>query len=133
MNITKKTDYALRVISHLALAATGQKISANTIAQEETIPKPFLLKILRELRKNGFIKSFMGVNGGYTLNKDPSEISFRQIIETIDGPINLNPCLNDKEECNRNATDCVIQEALRGVQVELVNNLDAINFQNLFE
>lgn len=133
MNITREADYAIRVISNLALADEGEKISASTLSEEETVPQQFLLKILRKLRKKGLIKSFMGVNGGYVLNDDPANISFRDVIEAIDGPIYINACLYDRKECNRYPINCIVHKRLRVVQQQLVDNLEAINFENLFE
>ncbi len=133
MNITREADYAIRVIANLAQAEEGEKISANTLAQEETIPKQFLLKILRKLRQANLIKSFMGVNGGYILNLPAEEISFRDVIEAIDGPIFINTCLEDRKNCNRYPINCIVHKRLRVVQEQLVAALDDINFKNLFE
>lgn len=133
MNITREADYAIRVISNLSLAEEGERVSASTLAKEETIPQQFLLKILRKLRKSGLIKSFMGVNGGYVLNRKPEDISFKDVIEAIDGPIYINACLNDRKQCNRYPINCIVHKRLKVVQKQLVDNLEAINFKNLFE
>ncbi len=133
MNITREADYAIRVIANLSLAEEGERVSASTIAEEETIPQQFLLKILRKLRKKGLIKSFMGVNGGYLLNTKPENITFRDVIEAIDGPIYINACLYDRTECNRYPINCIVHKRLKTVQLNLVQNLEAINFKNLFE
>lgn len=133
MNITRETDYALRVISNLSLAEKDERVSASTISEEETIPQQFLLKILRKLRQNGLIKSFIGVHGGYVLNDKPENITFKDVIEAIDGPIYVNACLFDRKNCNRYPINCIIQKRLRVVQEELISNLESINFKNLFE
>ncbi len=133
MNITREADYAIRVISNLSLAPDGEKISASRLAEEETIPQQFLLKILRKLRKNQLIKSYMGVNGGYVLNKEPKEINFKDVIEAIDGPIYINACLLDRKECNRYPINCIVHKRLKRVQENLVKDLESINFENLFQ
>lgn len=133
MNITREADYAIRVISNLALAEKDERVSASTLSEQETIPQQFLLKILRKLRQKGLIKSFMGVNGGYILNAEPEDITFRDVIEAIDGPIYINACLHDRRECNRYPINCIVHKRLRTVQEQLVENLESINFKNLFE
>lgn len=133
MNITREADYAIRVIANLSLTEEGERVSASTLAEEETIPQQFLLKILRKLRKKGLIKSYMGVKGGYVLNSKPEDITFKNVIEAIDGPIYINACLFDRTECNRYPINCIVHKRLKVVQRNLVENLEAINFKNLFE
>lgn len=130
MNITKEADYAMRVIFHLSLADEDEIISASTISEQQKIPSQFLLKILRKLRKADLIKSFMGVNGGYQLNKAPEEITLRDVIESIDGPIYLNRCLYNPKECNKNATKfCPVHHHLGVIESNLLRELDSVTFE----
>ncbi len=134
MNITKEADYAVRVIYHLSLADKDEIISASTISESQKIPSQFLLKILRKLRKADLIKSFMGVNGGYQLNRNPSEINLKDVIESIDGPIYLNRCLYNPEECNKRATEfCPMHSYLSEVENNLLNDLQDITFDKIVE
>lgn len=131
MNITKEADYAIRVILHLSEAPVGEKISASTIAEAQNIPSQFLLKILRKLRQHELIESFMGVKGGYILKKSPEDISLRNVIEAIDGPIYLNRCLKDPTECNQFPHKCAVHRKLQGIQNRLLTDLDSVNFANI--
>ncbi len=131
MNITKEADYAIRVIYLLSRTPDEEKVSANTISKTENIPSQFLLKILRKLRKGGLIKSYMGVKGGYVLNKTPEEISFKDVIEIIDGPIYLNRCLLDRKECNKYPNHCSVHIQLGKIQKNLIKQLDSVNFKNI--
>lgn len=134
MNITKEADYAIRVIFHLSNANEEDIISASTISESEKIPSQFLLKILRKLRKADLIKSFMGVNGGYQLNKTPSEISLRDVIESIDGPIYLNRCLYNPEECNKKFTSfCPVHSQLGVIERNMLNELSSATFQKILD
>ena len=131
MNITREADYAIRVILHLTNAEEGEKVSASTIAEAQNIPSQFLLKILRKLRQQDLIKSFMGVKGGYILNKNPEDISLRNVIEAIDGPIYLNRCLQNPTECNLFPINCAVHKELQLIQNRLVEDLDSVNFNNI--
>lgn len=132
LNITKEADYAIRVINYLSNINCDEIISASIIAEKEKIPSQFLLKILRKLRKANLIQSFMGVNGGYKLKKEPKNITLKEVIEAIDGPIYLNRCLYNPDECNKNfSSKCPIHYHLSIVEKELVNHLDNINFEDI--
>ena len=72
------------------LADENRQIEAKAIAEKNDIPYRFTLKILRKIVQAGIIKSYRGVNGGYVLNKKPSEITLKDVIETIDGKIAIN-------------------------------------------
>lgn len=131
MNITREADYAIRVILHLSNAEENERISASTIAEAQSIPSQFLLKILRKLRQKDLIKSFMGVKGGYVLNKKAKDITLRDVIEAIDGPIYLNRCLQNPAECNQFPINCQVHKELQIIQNRLTKDLDNINFENI--
>ena len=59
------------------------------------------MKILRKLAGSGIVVSQKGANGGYALAMDPQDISLGLIIESIDGPFELNHCLSDDFDCTR--------------------------------
>lgn len=129
MNITREADYALRVISLLSEVKEDTIISASKISDSEKIPSQFLLKILRKLRKASLVKSYMGVNGGYKLNKPSKDISLKDVIESIDGPIYINRCLYNPEDCNRNfSSECRLHYHLGLVEDKLLKDLDDITF-----
>jgi Rrf2 family iron-sulfur cluster assembly transcriptional regulator len=134
MRITQEADYGLRVVLYLSKLEYGSKIDAGTIAETEGLPLRFLLKLLRKLIASGIMKSYRGINGGYSLNKLPEEITLRAVIEAIDGPICVNRCMIDPQYCNANkGTKCEIHRALGGVQQNLVTQLEKVNFKDLKE
>lgn len=99
MRITHEADYAIRVAC--CLAFSGNKVGAKQISETTGVTLRFALKILRKLIHAGMVKSFKGASGGYMLNRTPSEISFGEIIECIDGPIAINHCLTGEFDCTR--------------------------------
>lgn len=130
MNITQESDYAIRAV--LILANNPRVIDANSISEEGSIPIRFLLKLLRKLGQAGIVKSYRGINGGYTLNKEPKEINLLNVVEAIEGKITINRCLYDPETCNSNKNgDCAIHRALFNIQSKLRNELEGINFEDL--
>ncbi|AGF55448.1 MULTISPECIES: RrF2 family transcriptional regulator [Clostridium] len=132
MKITQEADYGMRVILYLSKLEYGAKVDAATMAKHEELPLRFLLKLLRKLIAPGIIKSFRGINGGYSLNKLPEEITLLDVIEAIDGPIYVNRCIADPGFCNaKKGNRCEIHRALSGVQKSLVLQLSKINFNDL--
>jgi len=99
MQIPRKIEYALRAMIHLADVPEGVA-NGNQIAEHEHIPKYFLEKVIRDLMRSGLVRSRRGPGGGYQLSRPAETISFKDIIEAVEGPINLNVCLEDSNVCS---------------------------------
>jgi Rrf2 family protein len=134
MKITQEADYGLRVVLFLCKLGYGEKIEAKAISSQENIPIRFLLKLLRKLTMGNIIKSYRGIHGGYSINKQPEDITLREVIECIDGPICVNRCIYNPDFCTANRTaHCVIHKALSEIKQTLVNDLEKKNFKDLIE
>lgn len=96
MRLSRKSDYALRAVRHIASLPKGKLGSINSVSEAENIPREFLAKILKDLTRSGILVSYQGVTGGYRLARTPKEISFLDVIEAIDGPVHLNLCTEQK-------------------------------------
>ena len=92
MQLSRKADYALRGVRHLATLPKGKLGSINSIAEAESIPREFLAKILKDLTRSGILVSYQGVTGGYRLSRAAKDISYLDVIEAIEGPIHINLC-----------------------------------------
>jgi Rrf2 family protein len=132
MRLNQATDYAFRSVLYLSLLPRGQVVEAKLIAEEENIPMRFLLKIMRLLTRAGFVESYRGINGGYALARPPEEITLRDVIEAIEGPIQINRCLISPEECNKKfSSRCPIHAALFSVQQVLAEEFGRYDFGTL--
>lgn len=132
MKITQEGDYALRVVLFLYKYGQSRRVEAKVISAHENIPPRFLLKLLRKLTVGGIVKSYIGYGGGYAVEKPPEEITVRSVIETIEGPICINKCLEDETLCNLGrANSCEIHAALGFVQKNLLEELESITFAKL--
>ena len=100
LSLTRKADYALVGLVDLARRAP-EKASARQLAESAKVPLPMLMNILKELVAGGIVVSTRGMNGGYRLAKDPGEITLRELIQTIEGPINLTICCAESSEINQ--------------------------------
>ena len=112
LKLTKKADYGLMAMKHLAEHAQNGACSAKDVAEAYGIPQEALAKILQRLVKAGLLHSQHGTNGGYTLARDAANISAFEVIRAIDGPLFITSCVTVRGECDQ--TDrCTIREPLR--------------------
>jgi Rrf2 family protein len=103
MQIPRKIEYALRAMIHLADNPEGVARGLE-IAQREHIPKYFLEKVIRDLMRGGLVRARRGPGGGYQLARSPETISFKHIIEAVEGPITLNVCVDGSSVCQLKPT-----------------------------
>ena len=134
MRITQEGDYALRVVLYLYSCGQGQRVEAKVISLHENIPPRFLLKLLRKLTVAGITSSYMGYGGGYAAERPPEEITVRQVIEAVEGPIYVNRCFEAEELCNAGrAKTCAMHRALSTVQQKFLSELEAIDFSKILK
>jgi Rrf2 family protein len=100
LQISRKIDYGLRAMIFLASVDEEAVVPFREIAKAMHIPEDFLAKILKTLVDGALVRSVRGAHGGYALGKPSASISFLEIIEAIEGPIQLNVCLSEaKDAC----------------------------------
>lgn len=131
MRITHEADYAIRIM--YCLAEHGSKISAKQIADESGVPIRFALKILRRLTQAGLTASYKGVSGGYELARPAGQISLGEIIEEIDGPIEINHCLSNEFDCNRVAQkkECTFHRVFDTINRDIRTKLYELSLEQL--
>ncbi|PRY85709.1 RrF2 family transcriptional regulator [Mongoliibacter ruber] len=126
--LSKRAKYAIKTILFLHDNPSKSPISAKVISERENIPYKFLENILRDLKSHQIVKSNRGAEGGYTLGKDPNEITVAHLMRVIDGPIALIPCVSEKfyescGECEDEET-CRIRKLFAELRTEMVHVLD---------
>lgn len=130
MKITQEADYALRMVcllteqSHISDAPLGAPAMAEAVA----IPQGFATKILRKLSQAGVVASSRGIMGGYRLAIDPSTLTIKQVIEVIDGPIEISKCLSQTHQClnNPNKNCCRFHHVFGSLNDILKERLDRL-------
>jgi Rrf2 family protein len=116
LQISRKIDYGLRAMIFLASVADGAIVPFREVARAMQIPEDFLAKILKTLANGRLVTAVRGAHGGYRLAQPATEISFLDIIEAIEGPVQLNICLADpvkgKEPCGMSSS-CTMHSVWR--------------------
>ncbi len=98
MFISKTSEYALRILTYMALNNETQ-FSAQNLFNELDIPKRYLMRLLTDLSKSGFIKATRGRSGGYIFARPINTIYFSEIIDSVEGLLSFEGCVLGKTVC----------------------------------
>jgi Rrf2 family protein len=132
LKLTKKADYALMAMKHLAERSSQGSLSAKDVADAYGIPPEALAKILQKLVKAGLLHSQHGTNGGYMLARPAHTISAFEVIQAIDGPLFITSCITVRGECDQ-SDRCNIREPLRKVNDSIEAVLKRIKISQMRE
>lgn len=132
LKLTKKADYGLIALRHLAAGPSGEAASAKEIAEAYGIPLPLLSKVLQQLVRGGLLISVQGTNGGYKLAREARRITALEAIRAIDGPIILTSCFTSHTGCDQSVR-CSVREPLRKVHERILTVLDSISIFEMAE
>ncbi len=130
MRITREGDYGIRSVLYLARQPFKKVSFVNEISEEYKIPRSFLAKILQKLVKAKIVRSYRGVKGGFSLVKHPREISVLDVIEAIEGKLQVNLCIDDKKKCSF-SRHCPVHSVWNAVQGKVAETLGKANFEDL--
>jgi Rrf2 family protein len=136
MKFTRKTDYALRALQNLARRYYAAKVegvqpkpvSVQVIARECELSLRFLHGIVARLSRIGLLKTIPGPRGGIALAKPPEAISILEIVESVEGKINLMNCVSHPEKCGVSDA-CSILSVLHTAQSALESSLRNSNLK----
>ncbi len=101
LRISRKIDYALRAMIFLSSIPGEAVVPFREIGRRMDVPEDFLAKILKQLVDRGLVRSTRGPHGGYALARPAQDVSFLDVIEAVEGPVALNVCLDDDDNCGR--------------------------------
>ncbi len=132
LRISRRADYAVRVMVAMANQPFGTYVPAPRIGEEMLIPQPFMAKVIGDLKRGGLVMTVAGRSGGLTLTRPAEMITLRHIVEAVEGPILLNTCLVRAGECPRDKT-CPAHLVWQHIQQVLYHELEAVNLASLAE
>jgi Rrf2 family transcriptional regulator, cysteine metabolism repressor len=114
MKISTKIRYGARAMLELASHYGEGPIELKEIARKEDISLKYLEQVINPLRAAGLVKSIRGSKGGYSLAKAPSQICLYDVVETLEGALNLVECLHDSKACQKTSS-CVTRDIWKEV------------------
>jgi Rrf2 family protein len=111
LRLSKKADYALLAMRHLAANADRGAVSARELAESYDIPAELLAKVLQKLVRARFLSSHQGSRGGYGLGRPAQLISVADVIQAVDGPLTVTACSDSDHSCDQ-YSKCNIRDPL---------------------
>ena len=130
MKLTRGGEYGIRGMLYLAMQDPLSVTLLSEISQTQNIPESYLAKIFQILSKTGLVRSHRGFKGGYSLARRPEEITIKDIIEGVEGPIALNRCSLEENTCDE-SIDCKIQDVWKNAQNAMMGVLEGTTLADL--
>ncbi|HYG99323.1 MAG TPA: Rrf2 family transcriptional regulator [Terriglobales bacterium] len=130
MQLTRAADYAVRVMIQLASLPPGTRVQRNQLAESTGVPESFMSKVLQALVRARLISSRRGLDGGFELMVSSDQVSLLDVVEAIEGPVQLNFCLGSGEGCERQRT-CAAHFVWAEAQAAMVSVLKKATIQKL--
>ena len=129
LRLSKKADYALMAMKHLAQKSAASA-SAREIAEQYDIPIELMAKVLQRLVRIGLLASTQGTRGGYTLGRPSTAISVADVIEAIDGPFTVTACSTENNDCEQ-YSKCSIRDPLWQIRERLAAALGTVTIAEI--
>lgn len=130
ITISRETDYAARVILHLALQREGDRATAQSIAHMRLIPRSLVRRVVTRLASAGLIVTTRGSEGGIALARPAEQISLLEVVEAMEGPVALNVCTVQESACPL-VPACNVHNAWVYARGLLRDHLQQITFDQL--
>jgi len=131
LRLSKKSDYALIAVRHLATRRDlGASSSAREIAEEYDIPLELLAKVLQQLVRRRLLVSVQGTRGGYKLSRAAHLMTVADVIQAIDGPVAVTACSPDDHACEQ-FSKCSIRDPLWKIRTLILDALATVTVAEL--
>jgi Rrf2 family protein len=130
LKLSKKADYALIALKHLATLPGQETASSADIAELHCVSASLMAKVLQTLARKGLLEARHGSSGGYALARDPQLITALEAITAIDGPVVITSCVTSRGECNHSPR-CTVREPLRRVNEGILQLLGTVTISHM--
>jgi Rrf2 family protein len=132
LGIRRETDYAVRTILHLASVGERTNVQVRDVAAQRRLPLSFVRRIVARLSAAGLLETTRGTGGGIRLARPAAEISMLDVVQAMEGPVALNPCVVAPHTCPL-AMACPAQRAWAEATAVLETHLASVRFDRLAE
>jgi len=132
MKLSTRARYGVRLMIVLAMNHGQGPVFLKDIAKGENISEKYLSLIMIPLRSAGLVNSIRGANGGYTLAKDPSQISMKDVVDVLEGDSCLVDCVKDPSACPR-VPICVSRDVWAMIDGKISETLSGITLDALIK
>ncbi|HBM75473.1 MAG TPA: transcriptional regulator [Clostridiaceae bacterium] len=135
MKLSTKGQYGVKAMFDLALHYGDGPIPIRNIAERQGISEYYLEQLMAVLRRGKLVKSIRGAQGGYVLSKKPSLITVGEILDLLEGPVEISECLDENVECSRmnNCATRLIWIKVKKAIDDVVNSITLSDMVNDYE
>ena len=130
MRLTTKGRFAVTAMIDLALRQSSGPVTLAAISQRQKISLSYLEQLFGKLRRNGLVESTRGPGGGYTLGRSASEITFTDIVLSVDEPLDATGC-GGKENCHGEPGRCMTHDLWTSLNAKMVEYLNSVTLHKL--
>jgi Rrf2 family protein len=130
LRLSKKADYALIAMKHLAQKHRADATCAREIAEQYDIPLELMAKVLQRLVRSRLLVSTQGTRGGYMLGRSSGSISVADVIEAIDGPFTVTACTTEKHDCEQ-YSKCSVRDPLWQIRERIAAALGTVTVADM--
>ncbi len=132
MKLTTKGRYAVMAMADLAGNACERPVSLAEISLRQNISMAYLEQLFIKLKSKRLVKSIRGSNGGYILEKPPSEIKLSNIIFAVDEEVKTLNCKKEsKKGCNNKTTKCITHNLWDDLEQHINSFFEKIKLEDL--
>ena len=133
ITFSKRMDYGLIALSHLALQEDGEATNAKAIAAKYQIPPELLAKTMQLLAKSGIVESRNGPKGGYVLSRSPDSISVFEVIQSIEGHVAMANCQVGEDPSCVQFDNCPLLQPMERIQQKVIELLKGMTLLDMSE
>jgi len=131
LKLSTKGRYGVKAMVDLAINYGEQPVSIKSISERQSISEYYLEQLFSSLRRAKLIKSIRGSQGGYILNRSPEEITIYDIIDVLEGPIEISNCIDD-QACN-NIDCCATRLLWKKIKDSIDNVTSSITLKDIVD
>jgi Rrf2 family protein len=132
MKISTKGRYGLRILLDVALNQEKGPVALSEIARRQTLSQKYLWQVINPLKTAGFLRAIRGTQGGYVLARPPNEITVRDIVEVLEGPVSLVACVADPKTCER-SVDCTARGVWAEIETKMNSAMSGITLRDIVQ
>lgn len=132
MKLSTKGRYGVRLMLDIAEHAAAGPVTLKEISGRQNISEKYLWQMIRQLKNAGLVNSSRGSIGGYTLTKRPSEITLKDIVSQLEGPICIVDCGAAMHKCGM-AADCITRQVWSEISEKLAGIFESYTIEDLLD
>lgn len=133
MHFSLSSEYAIHGLVFLAINSPGEVTMLADVSRALKVPESTFRKVFQTLARSGIVNAYRGAKGGYSLARAPQDITFRDIVEAVEGGSPIYHCLGEKRRCELGHNGCPINSAFGVIQERIYTALQEVTLQELID